>query len=592
MKKRNNVFDLNGLWKFMPDKDDRGGEKGYMLASCDTSFWREAQIPCTFEGAAQECTGYRGTVWFRRTFSLYETQAALIWLEFAAVNYRADVWINEQPVGSHVGGYLPFRFEISKYFKTGENLLCVRVNNRIIPGMLPPSHFWRGHGGIIRGVSLYSTPACYINTVKAVKTDTCLKMVTEVVNRAETAKTVRIRHTCPKNGLSAQTSVSVPPMSEAAAEAAFPLDAFELWEPESPAMYICKTVMTAENTADAYDISFGVRDICVKDGKILLNGKELRLRGFDRHEDSPAKMNAADIENSERDFRMMKQMGANFVRFCHYPHSEEELDICDRLGLTVLAELPLNAPMVAIKEYNESETRRALPQMFLNAKTAAKEMIERDFNHPCVIFWSVSNESNEGVPEIRLMNDALIRYIKRLDGSRLVTHVTQGCWWYDKELVPSLFTYDDVICINAYITTDHNSITGSGDITPEHDLHAAAFWDEKMAIFREKFPGKPVVVTEFGYPTGKLADGIKDEEKQRDALLCDMRAMEKRLAGYAIWHFADHEWERAEDGTVFFGSNISPYGVFTRDRKPKKCVGAIAEYWKENSAAAQTENQN
>ena len=71
-----------------------------------------------------------------------------------------------------------------------------------------------------------------------------------------------------------------------------------------------------------------------------------------------------------------------------------------------------------------------------------------------------------------------------------------------------------------------------------------------------------------------------------------MRAMERRLAGYAIWHFADHEWERAEDGTVFFGSDISPYGVFTRDRKPKKCVGAIAEYWKENGAAAQTENQN
>ena len=183
---------------------------------------------------------------------------------------------------------------------------------------------------------------------------------------------------------------------------------------------------------------------------------------------------------------MMKQMGLtcpvlSIIRTARRSSISATVSACGACGI------PLNAPMVAIKEYNEKETG-ALPQMFLNAKTAAKEMITRDFNHPCVIFWSVSNESNEGVPEIRLMNDALIRYIKQLDGSRLVTHVTQGCWWYDKELVSSLFTYDDVICINAYITTDHNSITGSGDITPEHDLHAAAFWDEKMAIFRKNFP--------------------------------------------------------------------------------------------------------
>ena len=105
---------LNGTWKFIIDKDNSGGEKGYMLNNCDTSLWRCAEIPCTYEGAAQECTGYRGTVWFRRTFNVNEVSDALMWLEFAAVNYRADVWINEQPVGFHIFDYLPFRFEISK----------------------------------------------------------------------------------------------------------------------------------------------------------------------------------------------------------------------------------------------------------------------------------------------------------------------------------------------------------------------------------------------------------------------------------------------------------------------------------------------
>ena len=207
MKRRELLVDLNGTWKFIIDKDNSGGEKGYMLNNCDTSLWRCAEIPCTYEGAAQECTGYRGTVWFRRTFNVNEVSDALMWLEFAAVNYRADVWINEQPVGFHIFDYLPFRFEISKYLKAGENLLCVRVNNRIIPGMLPPSHFWRGHGGIIRGVSLYSTPKCYIKNVKAVKESDGLHIVTEIFNGTPEEKKVHLNHDCAENGLCADNTV-------------------------------------------------------------------------------------------------------------------------------------------------------------------------------------------------------------------------------------------------------------------------------------------------------------------------------------------------------------------------------------------------
>jgi len=577
MNRRNHLLDLNGTWKFILDKDDSGGEKGYMLSSCDTACWRSAEIPCTYEGAAQECTGYRGTVWFRKSFTLEEIPDALLWLEFAAVNYRADIWINEKSVGFHIGDYLPFRFEISEHVRPGENLLCVRVNNRVIPGMLPPSHFWRGHGGIIRSVSLYSTPACYIRNVKAVKGDDGLHMVTEIVNRTDTVQTVSLKHICPENGLTGETTAFLQPMSEAVTEVLFPLDTFALWELDNPVLYTCQTVMTTGGTEDNYRISFGVRDICTEDGKIYLNGKEIHLRGFNRHEDSPRTMLATDVENAERDFGIMKKMKANFVRLCHYSHSEEELDICDRLGLLVLSEIPFNAAMVGIKEYNETETKRALPQMYIRARTALKNMIERDYNHPCVMFWSVSNESNESIPQIRQMNEALIRYAKELDDSRFAVHVSQGCWWYNPELVGSLFTCDDVICINAYVTMERG-FHANADIE-EFNKHASSFWDEKLAVFREKYPGKPIVVTEFGYPSDKMGDGILDQETQSESLLCDMQAMEGRISGYAIWHFTDHEWEIAEDGTVFFGSNISPYGVFTRERKPKECVQSITDYW-------------
>ncbi len=585
MLKRENVTDLSGTWKFIIDRDDAGGERGFTDPALDRTFWREAEIPCTFEGAAPEATGYRGTVWFCRRFTVQEKPAAFLWLAFASVNYRADVWINGRFVGTHVGGYLPFRFEISGAVVPGENFLCVRVNGRVIPGMLPPSHFWRGHGGILRAVSLYETPACRIGSVRVRRDGAAVRITATAVNGTAEGMTVRIRHLCPENGLSAEDELFVPAHGEAVSETDLPADAFTPWEPDSPALYTCETELTAEGVRDACAVSFGVRELRAEDGKILLNGKEIRLRGFDRHEDSPDRQLAADAANAERDFRIMKEMGANFVRFCHYPHSEEELDLCDRLGLLVLAEIPLNAPMVAIREYDAAQTERALPQTYVSAREAAREMIKRDYNHPSIAFWSVSNESNESVPQLRQMNDALIRYVKALDGSRFAVHVSQGCWWADRSIAGQLFAEDDVICINAYVTMEHlnGKPAGEKSVTEEDRRYAEAFWERQTEYFRTAYPGKPIVVTEFGYPTGKITDGILDEERQADAVLCDMAAMEGRIAGYAIWHFADHEWEITEDGGVFFGSRISPYGIFRRDRTPKGSAAVIAGFWKQHN---------
>ena len=489
MKVRGNTTDLSGCWNFILDRNDSGGEKGYTLKDCDISCWRKADIPCTFEGAAQECTGYRGTVWFRRTFTIDKAPGGLLWLEFAAVNYRADVWINEQAVGSYTGDYLPFRFEISRYIVPGENLICVRVNNRVIPGMLPPGHFWRGHGGIIRKVTIYGTPACYIKSVKLIKKGDSLTAAAEIVNSSDSVVSVHIMHLCPENSVRGENDLTVPPNSAKLSEVVLPIDKFRYWDPDDPALYTCRTVMTAEGYKDSCTVSFGVREIKSEDGKITLNGKEICLRGFNRHEDSPFRMNATDVGNSERDFRIMKDMNANFVRFCHYPHSEEELDICDRLGLLVLAEIPLNAAMIGIREYDEAETRSALPQLYMNARKAAERMISRDFNHPCIMFWSVSNESNESVPAIRQMNEALIQYVKQLDGSRFAVHVSQGCWWEKPEYGDSIFTHDDVICINAYVTMEHLNLQSTDKKTADEDdiRYAESFWNKKLAYFREKY---------------------------------------------------------------------------------------------------------
>ncbi|MBQ3151639.1 MAG: hypothetical protein IJB86_10395 [Clostridia bacterium] len=576
MLKRNNIFSLDGEWSFILDKDDSGGEKGYMMPNLDTSLWRIATIPGTFETAAQECIGYRGTVWFRKSFS-YSADDELVWLEFLSVNYRADVYINGRQAGSHSGGYIPFRFEISKYLVDGENLLCVRVNGRVSHGMLPPSHFWRGHGGIIRSVLIYSTPSVFIENVKTVKKGNSLSVTTRISNLSDETQGVSIVHTCFETDDSESDFVTVEPFAEAVSEVTLPVDNFTLWDTDNPVLYTLETRLASGLGNDNVTDYFGVRDIEAKNGRIFLNGKEITLHGVNRHEDSEKNQLATDIENSERDFRLIKELNANFVRFCHYPHSEEELYICDRLGLLVLSEIPLNATMVKIAEYDEEKTRKSLDELYVNAKTALVTMIERYFNHPSIIFWSVSNETEEREKRIRDMNNALIRLAKKCDPSRFCTHVSQGCHWDGTfEIEEPLFSYDDVICINAYVTAEYYGKC----IRDGAAEHAKEFWDRNLEKFSRLYPEKPVVVTEFGYPTDKIRDGIDDEERQIEVLSYDIDAMDGRVSGYAVWHFADHAWEITENGEVFFGAKISPYGLFTRKRAEKPSAELIRNKYK------------
>ncbi|MBE6541089.1 MAG: hypothetical protein E7672_01435 [Ruminococcaceae bacterium] len=574
MLKRKNTFTLDGTWKFMLDRHDSGGENGFMLKNIDTSLWREAEIPCTYEKAAQECGAYRGTVWFRKNFTANFEENYLVWLEFLAVNFRADIWINEKSVGTHIGGYIPFKFEVSSYLNNGENLIVVRVNNRMIPGMLPNNHYWRGCGGIIRSVNLYSTPVCSIDTVKVVKNGDKVDLTATVINHSVSDANISLGHKISVTDDTLSVSSEIPADSAADIKLSVPADKYKLWTPEEPAMYSVTTTLESEYGMDEVSVTFGVRDLEAKDGKILLNGKEIILRGVNRHEDSHRTGLATDVETSEADFKKIKKMNANYVRFCHYPHSEEELDICDRLGLVVFSEIPCNATLHHTKEFNEAESIKALPQLYANAREAAEIMVKRDYNHPCIFFWSASNETNETNATVREINDALIEYFKEFDPSRFAVHVSQGCYWhYGINQNGDLFKHDDVICINAYVTAERRG----KEFGEENYKQAKEFWDRFIPEFNEKYPGKPILVTEFGYPTTNTRDSVHGERAQCETLHCDITSMEGRVAGYSIWHYADHAWEIAEDSTVYFGSYVSPYGIFTRDRKPKKAVSLVTE---------------
>jgi len=285
--------------------------------------------------------------------------------------------------------------------------------------------------------------------------------------------------------------------------------------------------------------------------------------GWNRHEDSPTADMTTDLITTRRDLLEMKEAGANFVRLCHYPHHPAELDLCDEIGLLVMDEIPL------YWWQREDEGKENSLHKFEAASRQIERMIARDRNHPCVILWSVSNENDEEHDDVREGNQALIRLAQGLDPSRLSCHVSY-CWMDHHN-----FSEDDVVCLNAYPSLFRlgPGLFGFGEQDQNNAFsQSTIFWQEGIKTMSETYPGKPVLVTEFG---GCAIEGtwssLYGEDTQATIIECEFAGMEAAaVCGTVIWCWADHAWP---PGAFFNGLAISPFGVVTRERRKK------AAYW-------------
>ncbi|MBT3272109.1 MAG: GNAT family N-acetyltransferase, partial [Spirochaetales bacterium] len=303
---------------------------------------------------------------------------------------------------------------------------------------------------------------------------------------------------------------------------------------------------------DSVNVRTGFRTISVEKGELHLNGKRIFLAGFNRHEDSVESGAAFDEGSMRRDLEMMKAAGANTVRLCHYPHHELELDFCDELGLYALAEIPL---------YFWDDKEEGLAENELRVSAARRQletMITRDRNHPSVILWSVSNETNEEHEEVCESNRDLIKFARMLDSSRLCVHVSNHWRTHPN------FAEDDIICINAYPSIEWDK---NGRLPGASLDSSKAAWQENLAKLANDFPGKPILVTEFGYCSiaGTKGNSFGEDEHAR-VIEAEFPAItsEKRVCGALIWCWADHLWPA---GRFLGGMPVSPFGVVSRSRR-------------------------
>jgi beta-glucuronidase len=359
------------------------------------------------------------------------------------------------------------------------------------------------------------------------------------------------------HGIRDRTFIAAGATSEIVLEDAVP--GVKPWSPETPHLYTLKvTLQEADNPLATHRIRVGFRTLEVVEGALLLNGEPIVLTGFNRHEDSPDRAMSPAPDVVRRDLNKMKDAGANFVRLCHYPHDPSELDLCDEIGLLAMAEIPLY--WWSGREDNRDPDERTAIRTLRAAKRQLRAMIHRDINHPSIVLWSVSNETDESRPEVAAGNADLIRLAKRLDPTRLAVHVSDR--WRDHPH----FTADDVLCINGY--PGYEAMRQHGEI----DFPAlTAYWRTALAKLHTRYPDRPILITEFGYPAiYGSPDGALGTDTQAEVIEHEYKGMDAPyICGATLWCWADHPWP---EHTFAFCSylNQSPFGVLTRKRHEEK----------------------
>ena len=323
--------------------------------------------------------------WYRKTFTVAKEDLGKHFeLQFDGIFRDARIWVNGFYLGGEQSGYIPQVFDITEYLNYGEeNLVCVRADASLEEGW-----FYEG-AGIYRHVWLNRTSPVHVRTYGTfVHADlqppfdrALLTVETRVGNDGTEQHHYSLRHTLTDaQGRAVATATvdsrTIMGKGDDSSQATLTLDKPHLWSLNDPYLYQVKTeVIGADGrVTDSYVTTTGIRHIAFDaDRGFLLNGEQVKLRGFNMHQDHAGVGTAVPDAMQEWTLRQLKALGANALRTSHNPATPELLDACDRLGIVVMEENRLTG----VNDYQHHQLER---------------MISRDRNHPSIILWSVGNE--------------------------------------------------------------------------------------------------------------------------------------------------------------------------------------------------------
>ena len=472
-------------------------------------------------------------------------------LHFGGVHSAMYVWINGQKVGYSQNSMSPAEFDVTKYLRAGKNKLAVEVYRWSDGSYLEDQDYWR-LSGIFRSVQLWVRPLVHIADYQ----------VTAVPNADYSKFTVNAKIAVCNTGKKAAKNLLVqlqmaspelygvnvnpnhrnvtnhhipklPAGDTITVELAYHYDTPpRLWTAEKPWLYpftLQLLGMKDSKNDEAFNYHFGVKKVEIVGEVFKINGKNVKLRGVNRHDHHPKTGRYVDDATYEEDIRLMKQANINFLRTSHYPDREYLYELCDRWGIYVMDEAnhETHGYGYANKVMGEDLT-------FQKAHVdRAESLVKRDFNHPSIILWSLGNEGGVG-PNI----EAMYNKVRELDSTRPP--------FYDSDRRYSAI-WDD-----SYLYPD--------------DLRREA----------QKVSDKPFMMREYAHAMGNSCGNLKE--------YWDVIYADSSIVGAAIWDWVDQglypmdngKWKMDNYPFLYGGDfgdkpNDGPFcinGLIAPDRKP------------------------
>lgn len=602
---------LDGDWKFNWTKTPQEQPQDFYKTSFNDKAWKTFPVPADWEvngygTPIYSSSGYtfkidppfvmkepkktytayterNPTGCYRRTFTVPATwKGKEVFVRFGAVSSAFYLYINGEEVGYSQGSMEPAEFRITQYLKEGENLIALKVLKYSDGSYLEDQDMWR-IAGIHRSVELYATPKIriadfgvrtnfdsdlndaelvvdpklfvfgdekgrgyritamlYDAAGKAV-TDTALWQAAEpMLNLDKKGKILNQRN--PQRGYAPygwlKTTVKNPIK----------------WDAEHPYLYTLKLALVDSlgNAVERTETKVGFRKVEIKDGMMLVNGKQVRLRGVNRHEMDPETGHVMTEERMIEDIKLLKQCNINAVRTCHYPNTERWYELCDEYGIYVMDEAD-------IEEHGLRGTLAWDASWAAAFIDRTQRVVTRDRNHPSVVFWSLGNESGWG-PNFAMT----AAWIHEYDPTRPVHYEgAQGPDNKDPE-------YVDVI--SRFYPRVQGEYLNPGVKDNNMERPENARWERLLSIARKTNDNRPVLTSEYAHAMGNAMGNMKE--------YWDEIYSNKRMLGGFIWEWADEGiFKKRDDGKkmVAYGGdfgdvpNLKAFcvkGIVSSDRKP------------------------
>jgi beta-galactosidase len=542
-----NILSMNGIWKFswVANAGDRPTD--FFNSNYDDSSWKTMPVPGIWE-----VNGYGDPLYVNTTYPWYGhykntppivpedhnhvgsyrriIDIPSLWkgrqviAHFGSVTSNMYLWVNGKYVGYSEDSKVEVEFDITKYLKPGANLIAFQVFRWCDGTYLECQDFWR-LSGVGRDCYLYTRPVKHIDDIHVVPDlDNSYRDGTLAVDvKVSSPSPIQLKLFDADRQVVAQGTVL--PGKNTVLKMSQP----HKWTAETPYLYtLLATLSDKGKVLQTIPVKVGFRKIEIKNAQLLVNGVPVLIKGVNRHEMDPDKAYYVSPERMMQDMKLMKQFNINAVRTCHYPDNSLWYDLCDEYGLYMVAEANIESHGMGWGDESLSKN-----PSYLQAHIERNEHnVDRNFNHPSIIVWSLGNEAGMG-PNF----EECYRYVKSKDASRPVQYECAE---------QTAFT--DIFCPMYY------------------RYHAC----EEYALDASKT--KPLIQCEYAHAMGNSEGGFKE--------YWDLIRKYPKFQGGYIWDFVDQSLHITRDGKRCYGyggdfnsydpsdNNFLDNGMMSPDRVP------------------------